>query len=68
MARTIISKSYPYIVSDQTYSQMKSSGNLIMLHSQTIADSINNYYFDVGTIASQQNFINNFLLEYIKTI
>ena len=68
LARTIISKSYPYIVSDQTYSQMKSSGNLSMLHSQFIADSINNYYFDVGLIASQQIFINNFQLEYIKNM
>ncbi len=68
LARTIISRSYPYIITDQTYSQMKSSGNLSALHSQSIADSINHYYLDIGVITSQQNFINSFQLEYIKNV
>jgi hypothetical protein len=68
LARTISTKSYPVQMFDRTYSQMKSSGNLRILHVQSIADSVTAYYYDAGLITSQQNFINNFLLEYIKNV
>lgn len=66
LARTITLRTPTYEIFDRTYSQMKSSGNLRLLESQIVADYISNYYFDITLLASQQNYINNFLLDYTR--
>ena len=53
LARRITLKMTPYQIFDRTYSQMKSSGNLRLLESQRVADSISNYYFDITLLSSQ---------------
>ena len=67
-ARKITITGFPFEIFDRTYSEMKSSGNLRLLRSQTIADSITSYYYDVNFLSSQQEFINNLLMEYIKNV
>lgn len=68
LARRITQKINPYEIFDRTYSQMKSSGNLRVLQSPEIANSISSYYFDITLLNSQQNYINNLQLEYIKNV
>jgi hypothetical protein len=68
LARRITLKIATYEIFDRTYSQMKSSGNLRLLESQTVANYISNYYFDITLLTSQQGYVNNFLLEYIKQV
>lgn len=68
LARRITQKIVPYEIFDRTYSQMKSSGNLRVLHSPEIATYISGYYFDITLLASQQNYINNLQLEYINNV
>lgn len=67
-ARNITRNAFPFEIFDRTYSQMKTSGNLRLLHSQEIGDSITSYYSDMGLLVSQQNFITTFLLDYIKNV
>ena len=67
-ARKATITGYPFEVFDRTYSQMKSSGNLRLLHTKSIADSITSYYCDINFLSSQQDFVNNLLMEYIKNV
>ncbi len=67
-ARKTTITSFPFEIFDRTYSQMKSSGNLRLLHRQAIADSITSYYYDVNFLSSQQDFVNKLLMEYIKNV
>ena len=45
-ARYCISRVELVQIHDRTYDQMKSSGNLRLIHQENIADSISNYYFN----------------------
>jgi hypothetical protein len=68
LARKIPYTSFPVEIFDRTYTQMKSSGNLRLLHSKAVADSITSYYFDVSLLESQQHFVTSFLLDYMKSV
>lgn len=68
VARNITRRAYPFEIFDRTYSQMKTSGNLRLLHSPKISDSITTYYSDIQLLSSQQNFINNFIVNYINEV
>jgi hypothetical protein len=65
-ARMVSLKSPFFEIFDRTYSQMKSSGNLRLLHSREVADSITSYYFSVADIHSQTSYIHELVLEYFK--
>ena len=67
-ARKITITGFPFEIFDRTYSQMKSSGNLRLLHTRTIADSVTSYYYDVNFLSSQQDFVNKLLMEYIENV
>jgi hypothetical protein len=41
--------SFP-ILNDRTYEQMKSSGNLRLIHEKEISDKITHYYFTIAVI------------------
>jgi len=45
LARMTIGINNPYIPTDRTFNQMKSSGNLRLIENHEIADSIANYYY-----------------------
>ncbi len=67
-ARKVTITGFPFEIFERTYSQMKSSGNLRLLHTQAIADSITSYYYDVNFLISQQDVINKLQMEYIKNV
>ena len=67
-ARKVTFTAYPFEIFDRTYSQMKSSGNLRLLRTRSIVDSITSYYYDINFLSSQQAFVNNLVLEYIKNV
>lgn len=68
IARRITLTISPYEIFDRTYNQMKSSGNLRLLRSQDVADNITAYYSDITLLKSQQDFIYNLLLQYIRDV
>ena len=47
LARMAIGINIPYIPTDRTFNQMKSSGNLRLIENHEIADSISNYYYRI---------------------
>ena len=67
-ARKITITNFPFEIFDRTYSQMKSSGNLRLLHTQAVADSITSYYYDIAFLAWQQDFINKLQMDYIENV
>lgn len=46
-----------HLLNDRTYDQMKSSGNLRLIHDQSIADSISVYYFESKELSNTVNIL-----------
>jgi hypothetical protein len=65
LARVCISRVELPQINDRTYDQMKSSGNLRLIHKDKIADSISRYYFNAKEI--QVN-INQTQMRILNTI
>ena len=65
LARICISRIELPQINDRTYDQMKSSGNLRLIHKEKIADSISRYYFNAKEI--QVN-INQTQMRILSTI
>ncbi|SRR5258706_409622 len=66
LARIIPFNIGPYLMNDRTYDQMKSSGNLRLIQSPAVADSISRYYFiakDLSTTVSQTQMRLQLMLE-----
>ncbi|MCU0405302.1 MAG: hypothetical protein MUE99_12230 [Chitinophagaceae bacterium] len=68
MARRVTHIINPYEIFDRTYAAMKSSGNLRLLEAHDVADNITTYYSDIPTLQSQQQYIFNLLLQYIRDV
>lgn len=68
MARRITHTISNYEIMDRTYSALRTSGNLRLFRDQDVADNITAYYADISTLQTQQNYIFNLLLQYIKDI
>jgi hypothetical protein len=68
MARKITHTITPYEITDRTNSALRSSGNLRLFRDQDVADKITSYYADIPTLQSQQNYIFNLLLQYIRDV
>jgi hypothetical protein len=68
MARKVTHTINPYVIFDRTYDAMKTSGNIRLLKEHEVADNITTYYFDIATLQSQQQYIFNLLLQYIRDV
>ncbi|HSK11563.1 MAG TPA: hypothetical protein VK907_00030, partial [Phnomibacter sp.] len=68
MARRLTHIINPYEIFDRTYAAMKTSGNIRLLRHQDVADDIMSYYSDIPTLQSQQQYIFNLLLQYIRDV
>jgi hypothetical protein len=69
LARMAIGVTIPYAINDRTFSQMKSSGNLRLIETGEIADSITSYYYGKIELIKRQNDIWIALMEdYIKKV
>lgn len=68
MARKITHTITPYEITDRTNSALRTSGNLRLFRDQDVADKITSYYADIPTLQSQQNYIFNLLLQYIRDV
>jgi len=68
LARTVMTTGRLYFSVDRTFSQLKSSGNLRLITSQGIADSISSYYFNITLLNSQLQVWTTLTEEYIKQV
>jgi hypothetical protein len=68
MARRITHTISNYEIMDRTYSALRTSGNLRLFRDQDVADNITAYYADISTLQTQQTYIFNLLLQYIKDV
>ncbi len=68
MARKITHTISNYELVDRTYSALRYSGNLRLFRDHEVADNITSYYADIPTLQTQQHYIFNLLLHYIRDV
>lgn len=67
-ARLITSRFDKLVFNERTYEQMKSSGDLRLIHSRAVSDSVSTYYNLIKVINSQNNTIDEKILSYMNLV
>ncbi len=68
LARSFTMRSDLLFPSERTYTQMKSSGHLRLIHNQKIADSVSYYYNSLRQIENQNERITDRMNQYFLTV
>jgi hypothetical protein len=68
LARTIPVNTYSYRPNERTYGELKSSGNLRLIKSAKIADSVSAYYYNVEFFKTQVKAYDDIRTDYINSI
>jgi hypothetical protein len=68
LARTLSMRADVLFANERTYDQMKSSGQLRLIHSQTVSDSVSYYYNSLKQISNQNNRISARIDEYFLSM
>ncbi len=68
LARTLTMGADLLFANERTYDQMKSSGQLRLIHNQKVSDSISSYYNSLKQIANQNNRITDRVNHYFLTV
>jgi len=68
LARTFTMRSDLLFPSERTYTQMRSSGHLRLIHNQEIADSVSYYYNSMRQIENQNERITERMNQYFLTV
>ncbi len=68
LARTIPVYANMYITNERTYDELKSSGNLRLIHSAKVGDSITTYYYNLELFKLQNKSYNEARMDYINSL
>ena len=68
LARLVAGISQPYLSTDRTFNQMRSSGNLRLIQNHTVSDSITNYYYKTERLKFQTDIWLNVYRDFVKNI
>lgn len=68
LARTIPVNTYGYRPNERTYDELKTSGNLRLIHSTLIGDSITDYYYNLEFFKTQVKAYDDIRTDYINSI
>jgi len=68
LARTLTMRADLLFANERTYDQMKSSGQLRLIHSQKVSDSVSSYYNSLKQINNQNNRITERIDHYFLSV